>query len=76
MPVKGKDEFFGEFENEHLLSRQLFADDARTMILKDLGYTQDMSGNRRSLFINSEITEQLALASANDPFKQSLVESR
>jgi hypothetical protein len=55
-------EFFGEFESEHNFSREVFSDKARAKILNDLGFTQDMAGNRRSLFTSSDITDQLAKA--------------
>jgi hypothetical protein len=51
-------EFFGEFESEHNFSREVFKDPARAAILQQLGFQQDMAGNRRSLFTSSDIVNQ------------------
>lgn len=65
-------EFFGKFESEHDYSRELYGDDKRAKILNDLGFRQDMVGNRRSLFTSSDIVDQLANASDDHSFKQLL----
>jgi len=73
MPVTGPKEFFGENENEHLLGRKLFQG-ARANILRGLGFTQDATGNRKSLCISFEITDQLVGQDTN-PFVKALRDS-
>src|SRR3954463_3501279 len=68
-------EFFGEFETEHNFSREVFKDPARAAILRQLGFQQDMAGNRRSLFTSSDITTQLGDAADNQAYKKVLNET-
>src|SRR6185295_6751695 len=63
-------EFFGQFESEHDFSRELYQDGARRLLLERLGFTQDMAGNRRSLYTSADIVEQLTAAPDSHPFKQ------
>lgn len=73
MPTKGPNEFFGGNETEHLLSRELFKGH-RGDVLRGLGFKENAMGNRRSLFISSEITDRF-VGQDNNPYTKALKDS-
>ena len=46
------DKRFGEYENEHIFQKALFADDDAKAFLNNMGIFRDMSANRMNLFSN------------------------
>ena len=55
-------ELYGQFQSEHIFSQDLFDRQEREAVLRRLGYTPDIAGNRIALFSNPEIVAQLEAA--------------